>query len=140
MKQDRVDGCTSGNGTDRQPGNTDLSEGGIRRRLILLHFVYTDHKPPANPLLYVPSHPAREFDKDLKKAGIPKKTEDGKVDFLACRVAYISHLVESGADVKVVQTLARHSDPRITLAVYAKVRPERLVNAVEAFGKSVLAG
>jgi len=49
-----------------------------------------------NPLLYVPSHPARELDKDLETAGIPKHTPEGKVDFHACRVAYISLLFEAG--------------------------------------------
>jgi integrase len=56
------------------------------------------------------------------------------------RVAYSTHLVESGADVKTVQELARHSDPRITLAVYAKARKERLANAAELVGRAVLAG
>lgn len=47
---------------------------------------------PDAPLLYVPSHTARELDKDLKSAGIPKTTSAGKVDFHACRVAYVSHI------------------------------------------------
>jgi len=98
-----------------------------------------DKQPPINPLLYVPSHAARDLDKDLKRAGIPKTTSEGKIDFHACRVAYITHLIETGADVKTVQTLARHSDPRITLAVYAKARPARLAEAAEAVGKAVLA-
>jgi len=96
------------------------------------------NQTPKDPLLYVPSHAARDLDKDLKRAGIPKTTREGKIDFHACRVAYITHLIETGADVKTVQTLARHSDPRITLAVYAKARPERLADAAEAVGKAVL--
>lgn len=99
----------------------------------------TDKQPPNNPLLYVPSHAARDLDIDLKRAKIAKTTSEGKIDFHACRVAYITHLIETGADVKTVQTLARHSDPRITLAVYAKARPERLADAAEAIGKAMLA-
>jgi len=98
----------------------------------------TDRQPPANPLLYLPSHPARDLEKDLKLAGIPKITREGKLDFHACRVAYITHLIETGADVKTVQMLARHSDPRITLAIYAKARPERLLAAAEAVAKAIL--
>ena len=98
----------------------------------------SDHQPPANPLLYVSSHPARDIVKDLALAGIPKVTREGKIDFHARRVAYITHLIETGADVKTVQTLARHSDPRITLAVYAKTRPERLAEAAAAIGKTLL--
>ena len=82
----------------------------------------SDAKPPADPLLYVPSHPARELEEDLDAAEIPKWTDDGKVDFHACRVAYITLLFEGGADVKTVQTLARHCDPRITMNVYARFR------------------
>ena len=74
------------------------------------------------------------------KAYLINRADASQNSFINCAGLYISHLVESGADVKVVQTLARHSDPRITLTVHAKVHPERLVNAVEAFGKSVLAG
>ncbi|MCY3018565.1 MAG: hypothetical protein NTW87_05985 [Planctomycetota bacterium] len=38
-----------------------------------------------------------------------------------------------------VQELARHSDPRIALALSAKVRHERLAAAAEAVGRAVLA-
>ena len=99
----------------------------------------SDHPPPVDPLLYVPSHPGRDLQCDLESAGIPKTTAEGKLDFHACRVAYITHLVESGADVKTIQELARHSDPRITLAIYAKARKERLANAAELVGRAVLA-
>ena len=51
-------------------------------------------KAPKNPLLYVPSGPSRDLAKDLKAAGIPKHTPGGKVDFHACRVAYINMVLE----------------------------------------------
>ena len=86
---------------------------------------------PARPLLYVPSHPARDLDKGLEKAQIPKHTPDGKLDFHACRVAYITFVVESGATLKEAQTLARHSTPQLTMNVYARARDERLSEAVE---------
>jgi len=103
------------------------------------HMRASDNEPPKNPLLYVSSHPARDLDIDLKCAGIPKKTAEGKIDFHACRVAYITHLIEGGSDVKTVQTLARHSDPRITLMIYAKARPEKLAAAAETIGNTLLA-
>jgi hypothetical protein len=46
-----------------------------------------------NPLLYVPSHPARSLDMDLEKAGIPKVTPKGKIDFHAVRLAYINLVI-----------------------------------------------
>lgn len=54
-------------------------------------------KPPDAPLLYVPSHPARVRDEDLKRAGIPKVTQEGKVDFHALRVAYVTFVLKAGA-------------------------------------------
>ena len=57
-------------------------------------------KAPANPLLYVPSSLSRDFDKDLRAAGIPKRTAAGKVDFHAYRVAYINLVMESATTEK----------------------------------------
>ena len=91
-----------------------------------------------NPLLYVPSHPARELDKDLAEVGIPKHTPEGKVDFHACRVAYISLLFEAGASTKEAQTLARHSTPDLTLDTYARTREDRLTKLTEEVGDRVL--
>jgi integrase len=86
---------------------------------------------PENSLLYVPTHPAREFDKDLKAAGIPKVTSAGKLDFHTCRLAYINLVLESGATVKEAQELARHSTPQLTMNIYGRVREERLAQAVD---------
>jgi hypothetical protein len=91
-----------------------------------------------NPLLYVPSHPARELDKDLAEVGIPKHTPEGKVDFHACRVAYISLLFEAGASTKEAQALARHSTPDLTLNAYARTREDRLTKLTEEVGDKIL--
>ncbi len=42
-------------------------------------------------------------------------------DFHALRHTYITRLVKSNASVKVCQELARHSDPKLTFAVYSHV-------------------
>jgi integrase len=57
---------------------------------------------------------------DLDVAGVPYETPEGKFDFHASRVTYISNLVSGGASVKTCQVLARHSDPSLTIAIYAK--------------------
>lgn len=88
-------------------------------------------------LLYVPSHAARELDKDLELAGIPKWTEAGKLDAHALRVAYVSWLLEAGASVKEAQVLARHSTPDLTMNVYARARDERLAQVAEAVGQTI---
>jgi len=85
----------------------------------------------------VPSHPARELDKDLRTAGIQKTTPEGKIDFHAFRSVYVTLVIEAGATVKEAQSLARHSTPELTMNVYARVRDKRLSDVVEMVGKSV---
>jgi len=96
------------------------------------------HEMPECPLLYVSSNTSRVFSRDLKAAGIPKYTEEGKLDFHALRVTYVTFLLQAGAYVKEAQSLACHSDPRLTMNVYARVYPERLTQIVETVGKPIL--
>jgi len=91
-------------------------------------------------LLYIPSHPGRELDKDLGRAGIPKWTPEGKIDFHAIRVTYTTLVVESGANVKEAQDLLRHSTPDLTMNTYARSRQERLSELAEAVGERVNKG
>jgi len=93
---------------------------------------------PANPLLYVPSHAARDFDQDCKAAEIKKNAPGGKVDFHSCRVAYVSLVLESGAGVKEAQSLARHGTPTLTMNTYGRTRQSRLSELAEAVGNAVL--
>ena len=61
-----------------------------------------------------------------------------KLDFAALLNSYVTLAVEAGANVKELQTLARHSTPDLTLNIYAKKRDERLSELAEKIGKSVL--
>jgi hypothetical protein len=59
---------------------------------------------------------------DLKRAGIPYRDASDRVaDFHALRHSYITALAMSQAPVKVIQSLARHSTPVLTLGIYAHV-------------------
>ena len=58
---------------------------------------------------------------DLATAGIAEETPEGVCDFHSLRHTYISRLVRSGVNVKLAQSLARHSTPTLTLGVYAHV-------------------
>ncbi|NIA16036.1 MAG: tyrosine-type recombinase/integrase [Nitrospiraceae bacterium] len=100
----------------------------------------SDGKAKDDPLLYVPSHPGRDLEIDLKAAGIPKHTEDGKIDFHALRVAYVSFVLEAGASAKEAQVLARHSTPDLTMNVYARARDTRLSEVAEKVGEQVRPG
>ena len=51
--------------------------------------------------------------------------------FHALKAAYITNPVASGASVKVCQTLARHSDPSLTIGVYAKASLHDIQGVVE---------
>ncbi len=97
-------------------------------------------KGPDEPLLRIPSHLTRRMDYDLKKAGIPKWTPEGKIDFHACRVAYITFIIEEGANVKEAQELARHSTPNLTMNVYGKTRRKRRSELTDRVGDALLNG
>jgi len=93
-------------------------------------------KEPDAPLLQITSHLCREMDKDLIAAGIPKNIiGQGKLDFHALRGTFITLLIENGGNVKEVQTLARHSDPRLTMNIYAKASNKRLAELADTLGK-----
>ena len=104
--------------------------------------LYTQHlrrqdatrRVPEDPLLFVPTSLIRMFDQDLTRAGIPKKAIGGKLDFHALRVAYIKLVLESDADAKDAQTLARHATPEMTLGIYGRTREGRLEAIIEHVG------
>jgi integrase len=96
---------------------------------------FTEGKDPDAPLLKVPKDTATMMDKDLEAAEIPKWTPQGKIDFHACRVAYVTFVIESGATVKEAQALARHSTPNLTMNTYARTSQKRLCEVTEAVGK-----
>jgi len=102
----------------------EFSKTGFIQDMYLNH--YRKAMPPDDALLYVPSHPAREMDKDLEAAGILKDTGDGKLDFHALRTGYITLAFEAGATSKEAQSLARHSSAHLTENVYGRARDERL--------------
>ncbi|MDP6985495.1 MAG: hypothetical protein QGG05_20635, partial [Candidatus Latescibacteria bacterium] len=60
-----------------------------------------------------------------------------KLAFHACRAAYVSLVLESGATAKEAQELARHSTPDLTMNVYGRTREDRLTDTVEHIGEAV---
>src|SRR2546422_1750509 len=71
---------------------------------------------------------------DLDAPGIPYVAEgpDGPryADFHALRHSFIAMLDRSGATLKEAMQLARHSDPKLTMAVYGRARLHDLGEAV----------
>jgi len=121
-------------------GLADFAAAGTALKLYRRAYVRRDarHGIPTQPLLYSPANTARAFSQDLKKAGIPKLTQAGKLDFHALRVTYVTRALQAGAYVKEAQVLARHSDPRLTMNIYGKTAPERLTQIVETIGQPFL--
>ena len=69
---------------------------------------------------------------DLAGAGIDyRDAEGGVAEFHALRHSYISLLGRSGVSPKVTQTLARHSDIRLTMNVYSHAQIYDLSAAVD---------
>ncbi len=59
-------------------------------------------------------------------------SEGRQVDFHALRATYVTLLVKSGATVKQAQTLARHSDPKLTLNTYTTLGISDVTSALDA--------
>jgi integrase len=72
---------------------------------------------------------------DLDAAGVPVEVDSPEGvetrDFHALRACFISNVIRAGADLKQAMTLARHSDPRLTTARYARTRLHDLGEVVD---------
>jgi len=67
-------------------------------------------RPPEAPLLAAEGAAIwRELKRDLRRAGIPPKTAEGRATWHSLRKSFISTLVAAGNDVKTCMTLARHT-------------------------------
>ncbi|MFC1781109.1 tyrosine-type recombinase/integrase [Planctomycetota bacterium] len=79
---------------------------------------------------------------DLKVAGLPLFDREGnEIVFHSLRNSYISFLANSQTPAKVIQKLARHSDPKLTFNTYARVLPEaeqKAMNFLPNIGNFVL--
>jgi integrase len=72
---------------------------------------------------------------DLDQIGIPYRVDgpDGSplfLDFHGLRHTFIRRLDESGASLKEAMQLARHSDPKLTMAVYGKASFQELGDTI----------
>jgi site-specific recombinase XerC len=90
---------------------------------------FVREKLPTAPLMSLPEtfrdKAARWLRFDLERAGIAYKDASDRVaDVHSLRGSFVSMLIRSGASPKVVQTLARHSDARLTVGIYSKLRPD----------------
>ena len=70
---------------------------------------------------------------DLTRCGIDPVDASGRgVDLHSLRHGYITTLAKAGVPIKTLQTLARHSDPKLTLGVYTHVTIHDTAAALDA--------
>ncbi|MDE2100036.1 MAG: tyrosine-type recombinase/integrase [Patescibacteria group bacterium] len=93
--------------------------------------VWLAAKAPGSPVFALPEKTALMLHADLRRCGIEPVDDQGRVvDTHSLRHGYISALALAGVPVKVAQTLARHSDPKLTMNVYAHLSAFDLHGAV----------
>lgn len=98
---------------------------------------FTRGKLPLASLLNLPKafkdHAPRWLRHDLASAQLEYRDECGRVaDVHALRSAFVTSLVRSGANVKALQALARHSDARLSVGLYARLSGSDERDAIEA--------
>ena len=80
---------------------------------------------------------------DLQAIGIPLIDREGnEICFHSLRNSYISFLANSSTPPKVVQQLARHSDPRLTFNTYCRVfegAEQKAIESLPNFGSFLVA-
>jgi integrase len=99
----------------------------------------TKGKPANAPLLDMPKKEtcSENLNRDFIKAGIRRQTTSGKATFHSFRVNYINAVVKTGADLKTIMTLARHSSATMSMSTYAKPDAQRLRECAEAVSESI---
>ena len=93
----------------------------IRRDLADVLRPFLTGREPGRPVFNLPDKTAPMIKADLNAARIPYARGGHVADFHSLRHTFITRLVRSGANVKVVPDLARHSTPTLTLGRYAHV-------------------
>ncbi len=98
-------------------------------------------KHPDERLLGIPKgpDPAAYIRADFDKAKVVAVTDAGKATWHSLRKVYINNVVRSGADLKTVMELARHSTATMSMDVYAKAKPDLLKSAVASVAGKIKA-
>ena len=100
--------------------NGKLADQPIPETLVAALRPWLASKPPRVPVFgNLPQRTGLMLAIDLKRCGIAPVDESGRVvDLHSLRHGYITSLAKAGTPIKTLQTLARHSDPRLTLNTY----------------------
>lgn len=96
-------------------------------------------KADTAPLLTMKCHAERDFNVDREAAGIDYDGFGGVCTFHGLRHTAITLANECGASVKALQGFARHSDPRMTMGIYAHERGGEQGELAEKMGAIIAA-
>jgi|SRR5271166_2410001 len=119
----RLDGSRTKNGR--------LAEQPLPIKLAAELRSWLSSKPPGNSVFALPEKTALMLHADLRRCGIEPVDDQGRViDTHSLRHGYISALARAGVPIKVAQTLARHSDPKLTMNVYSHLTAFDLHGAI----------
>jgi hypothetical protein len=119
----RLDGSRTKNGK--------AAEQPIPRGLTAELLPWLASKAPGQPVFALPEKTALMLHADLRRCGIEPIDSQGRVvDTHSLRHGYISALARAGVPIQVAQTLARHSDPKLTMNVYSHLSAFDLHGAI----------
>jgi integrase len=119
--------------------NREEAEQPVPETLVNVLRPWLASKAPGKPVF----HPLSEktglmLALDLKRAGIKPMDDQDRtcktdvVDMHSLRHTYITALAKAGTPLKTLQTLARHSDPKLTLNVYSHLTLIDAASALDA--------
>jgi integrase len=117
---------------DDDTKNRKETELPLRSETVVELRLYLAGKHPKTavfPNMPAKHHISRMIRADLEAAGITYSTDSGVVDFHALRGTCLSWLADAGTPLKVLQDFARHSDPKLTMNVYARTLRGSLAGA-----------
>ncbi len=98
-----------------RPETTKNGNGRAKAIPIELVDALRDARPSATSMMVFPTRPSHHtIDRDLERAGIPKRTEEGVASFHSLRHTYTTWGAAESKDVRVAQRLADHSDIKTT--------------------------
>jgi integrase len=90
-------------------------------------------RKPTDGIFEIPAALIRRFNADCRRAGIPKRDEEGRtVDIHSLRTTFGTHLALAGVAPRTAMELMRHSEIGLTMKVYTDPRLLPLAAAVEA--------
>jgi Phage integrase family len=85
------------------------------------------------PVFALPEKNGQMLAADLQRCGIEPVDDQGRVvDTHSLRHGFISTLAKAGVPIKTLQTLARHSDPKLTLNIYSHLTLFDTASALDA--------